>query len=481
MNKDEIENSKKNSGGKFPRIMIAAPGSGSGKTAVTCALMAAFLQEGLQVAACKCGPDYIDPMFHRKVLGVPSENLDLFFCKKDVMRELFIRHGETADLVVTEGVMGYYDGLSLDSDTASSYDVADTLDFPVLLLVPCKGRALSIIPLLLGMLSFRKESHISGILLNRCSAMLYPRMKEMIERELRQHGYEIPVVGYIPESPLFHLESRHLGLVLPNEIETIKQQLFEAGVLLKTTVDLKQILSISGRGKNFKQEQNDRERKAVRPKNPVRIAVAMDAAFCFYYDDNFRLLREMGCELLPFSPLKDRELPKAIDGLLLGGGYPELYAKELSKNDSMRKTLREEIQKGMPCIAECGGFLYLHEQLEGKDGNLYEMAGVIHGNGFSTGRLGRFGYIHLNAQKDHVFLKKEEELRGHEFHYWDSTDNGNDCLAVKPDGKRSWECVHMEGNLFAGFPHLHFYSNPSFAERFVEKCRSWKCRNREER
>ena len=149
---------------KIPRILIAAPGSGSGKTAVTCALMAAFLREGIQVAACKCGPDYIDPMFHREVLGIPSENLDLFFCEKAVMRELFVRHSANADLIITEGVMGYYDGLSLDSDAASSYAVADALHMPVLFLVPCRGTALSIVPLLLGMLAFRKNSHIKGII-----------------------------------------------------------------------------------------------------------------------------------------------------------------------------------------------------------------------------------------------------------------------------------------------------------------------------
>lgn len=470
--KRDVQDAKARSN-KIPRILIAAPGSGSGKTAVTCALMAAFLQEGIQVAACKCGPDYIDPMFHREVLGIPSENLDLFFCEKAVMRELFVLHSEHADLIITEGVMGYYDGLSLDSDAASSYAVADALDMPVLFLVPCRGTALSIVPLLLGMLAFRENSHIKGILLNRCSGMLYPRLKEMIERELSKHGYAIPVVGYIPEDPLFHLESRHLGLVLPEEIETIRRQLFAAGTLLKTTVDLEQIRSIAESGSVSEWEQRrEHVPGCVREEQiPVRIAVARDRAFCFYYEDNFQLLRKLGCELIPFSPLADTKLPKQIDGLLLGGGYPELYAETLSENERMRRSVREAIQNGLPCIAECGGFLYLQDSLEGKDKKQYEMAGVIRGNGIAVGRLKRFGYIHLKAQRDSVFLKQGEELRGHEFHYWDSTNNGSDCLAVKPDGKRSWECVHIEGNLWAGFPHLHFYSNPEVAKRFVELCR----------
>ena len=194
---------------QIPRIMIAGSSSGSGKTAITCAILSALKQKNIDVAACKCGPDYIDPMFHREVLQVPSENLDLFFSTKDSLQELFVKHGENRDIVVTEGVMGYYDGLALESDQASSYDVSRSLSMPTVLVVPCKGMALSVVPVILGMLEFRKDQQIKGIILNRISGMLYPRMKQLIESELKKRGYDIPVVGYVPEHEAFQLESRH--------------------------------------------------------------------------------------------------------------------------------------------------------------------------------------------------------------------------------------------------------------------------------
>lgn len=452
---------------KIPRIMIAAPASGSGKTTITCGIMEALKQKKQNIVACKCGPDYIDPMFHREVFGIPSENLDLFFCEQDILKHLFMRHATSADLTVVEGVMGYYDGLSLDADTASSYDVADKLDIPVILVVPCKGMALSVIPLILGMLEFRKDSHIRGILLNRISGMLYPRMKKMIEDELAERGYSIPVIGYVPEHELFSLESRHLGLVMPEEVEGLRQRLHKAGELLSETVDFDLLLEIAENAPEL--EGQISEQRSVSEK--VKIAVARDEAFCFYYQDNLELLKQLGCELLFFSPLHEEKVPDDAQGMLLGGGYPELYAKQLAANRKMCDSVKGKIQSGLPCIAECGGFLYLHEMLEGKDGNSYPMAGVIAGNAFRTDRLGRFGYLSLHAKADGAFLRKGEVLRGHEFHYWDSTENGTDCLAVKPQGKRSWKCVHMEGALFAGFPHIHFYSNPVFAKRFVRACR----------
>lgn len=491
---------------RVPRLLFAAAASGSGKTTITCGIMAALRQRKLRVAACKCGPDYIDPMFHREVLGVPSENLDLFFCAPETLKSLFLRHAEAAEITVAEGVMGYYDGMSLGSEAASSYEVAKTLGFPVILVVPCKGMALSVVPTILGMLEFRKDSHIRGILLNRISGMLYPRMKQMIEDELQKRGYSIPVVGYVPEQELFHLGSRHLGLVLPEEIENLRERMNRAGEELSGTVNLELLLEIareapkiSGEMQETKREASEIKRKAPGtaenapepagnapeisgempeakrevPEAGVRIAVARDEAFCFYYQDNLDLLRRLGCELVPFSPLRDACLPEGIHGLILGGGYPELYAKQLSENRSMCRAVRREIQNGLPCIAECGGFLYLHKELEGADGAEYEMAGVISGKAFRTGRLGRFGYIRLRAKEDSRYLQKGEELRGHEFHYWDSTANGGDCLAVKPEGTRSWDCVHMEEGLFAGFPHIHFYSNPGFAERFVSTCRKY--------
>lgn len=293
---------------QIPRIMIAGSSSGSGKTAITCAILSALKQKNIDVAACKCGPDYIDPMFHREVLQVPSENLDLFFSTKDSLQELFVKHGENRDIVVTEGVMGYYDGLALESDQASSYDVSRSLSMPTVLVVPCKGMALSVVPVILGMLEFRKDQQIKGIILNRISGMLYPRMKQLIESELKKRGYDIPVVGYVPEHEAFQLESRHLGLKLPEHIIHIQKKLHEAGELIKSTVDLEQILQIACQAPQIETViKNSLDEKSI-VKNRVRIGIARDEAFCFYYEENLRMLREKGCELVEFSPLVEKKI-----------------------------------------------------------------------------------------------------------------------------------------------------------------------------
>ena len=466
----------------IPGILLAAPASGSGKTAVSCALMEVFQRKGLAVKACKCGPDYIDPMFHREVLGVDSENLDLFFTDEDTLEKIYVHHGGGADLVITEGVMGYYDGMSLDSAKASSYHVARTLKLPVILVVSGRGAALSLAAVIKGMAEYRRDSGIQGILLNQISAGLYPRLKEMLERELKSMGHPIPVLGYIPRDPAFCFESRHLGLVTPEETEGLKEQIRKAGDILSETVDLEQIVRIAERAARERTDRcggRDRADSGKRSGGGTRIAVARDQAFCFYYKDNLELLEELGCSLIFFSPLSDRRLPEA-DGFILGGGYPELYAGNLSSNRGMRDSIRRATEKGVPCLAECGGFMYLHETLQDGNGREWPMAGVIRGKAFPTGRLSRFGYVEIgqnhNGKTDTTadsWLAPGEKIRGHEFHYWDSTDNGSSCTAARPDGKRSWNCIHAEKNLFAGFPHLYLPSCRKFAERFVRKCRNY--------
>ena len=296
--------------------------------------------------------------------------------------------------------------------------------------------------------------------------------------------HPIPVLGYIPRDPAFSFESRHLGLVTPEETDGLKEQIRKAGDILSETVDLDQILQIAESAVMQEGERTDRcggcdgpeSRKC--PDGPC-IAVARDRAFCFYYKDNLELLKELGCCLVFFSPLSDRQLPEA-DGIILGGGYPELYAGELSSNRSMSDSIRQAIEKGVPCLAECGGFLYLHETLQDENGREWPVAGIIRGKAFPTGRLSRFGYVEIGRNHGggpdtaaDSWLAPGEKIRGHEFHYWDSTDNGSSCTAAKPDGKRSWNCIHAEKNFFAGFPHLYLPSCREFAERFVGKCRNY--------
>lgn len=454
----------------IPGIMLAAPASGSGKTVAVCGLLEAWKQQKKEIRACKCGPDYIDPMFHQKVLGIESENLDLYFSDKQELREIYAAHGEGADLVLTEGVMGYYDGMNFGSTKGSAWETAGVLGLPVVLVIPCKGMASSVLALLKGFLEYRKESHVRGVILNHISPMLYPRMRAMLQEGLTEMGHaEVEVLGYLPDHDDLRLESRHLGLVMPHELAGLKEQMERAGKVIAETVDLDRLAAIA-EGALELPDPAEQHTKAYKTDGKVRLAVAKDAAFCFYYKENLRLLEEEGCELIPFSPLEDSSFPEHCHGLLLGGGYPELYGDLLEKNESMRHEIKEKIQSGLPCLAECGGFQYLQKRLQGADGTYYEMVGVLDSDSNRKGKLVRFGYVDIQAQQDGKYLLQGEHIRGHEFHYWDSSDNGNTCLAVKPDGKRNWSCIHMKESLFAGYPHLYYRSHPKFVSRFVETC-----------
>lgn len=453
---------------RIPRIMLAAPSSGSGKTLITCGILQALVNRGFRVASFKCGPDYIDPMFHSRVIGVKSGNLDTFFTDRETTRYLFGKHATEAEISVAEGVMGYYDGLGGISEEASSADVAAALEMPVVLVVNCRGMSMSVVPLIKGFLEYHSPSRIQGVILNQMPKALYPEMRDQIE-----HWLPVKVLGYVPKVEDLVLESRHLGLVMPGEIESLKEKLNRLAEVIEESIDLDALLALSWGASDFTYERPKHWR--LPEGKTVRIAVAEDEAFCFTYRDNLELLEDMGAELVSFSPLEDPSLPEQIDGLILSGGYPELHAKRLGENRSMRRAIYEAVKAGLPCIAECGGFLYLQQSLEGSDGQEYAMAGVIEARAYRTDRLGRFGYIEMEAKQDQLILKKGEKARGHEFHYWESEDCGDAIHAKKPLRKRSWDCVHGTETLYAGFPHLFFYSNPDVARNFIEKCEEYRC------
>lgn len=451
---------------KVPRIMITATSSGAGKTTLTLAVLAALQKRSRNPVAFKCGPDYIDPMFHREVMGIPSYNLDLFFTSEQVVRGLLCEHTHNHDIAVIEGVMGYYDGMGV-TDRASSYNIAEVTRTPAVLVVNAKGTALSLGAEINGFLNFRKPSLISGVILNSCSEALYSMLKEPLEAETG-----VKLLGYFPSLSDCRLESRHLGLVTAAEIGGIKEKIRRLGEQAEKSIDLDVLIEIAS--STCALEGSLLEIKSVCPTGPghagakrPRIAVARDRAFCFYYADNLNLLEQFGAELVPFSPLNDRALPPGTSAVYLGGGYPELYARTLSKNIDMLASIRSAAENGMPILAECGGFLYLHKNLEDDSGEKYPMAGVYDADGVKTPRLQRFGYIRLTADKDTLLCSEGNTIPAHEFHYWDSSQPGTACTARKPDG-RSWQCVISNKNVFAGFPHLYFYGNPSFAERFVQ-------------
>ena len=442
---------------RIPRILLAAGASGSGKTLITCGLLQALVNRNLTVTSFKCGPDYIDPMFHSRVIGAKSANLDTFFTSPEVTRYLLSENAANCEIAVMEGVMGYYDGVAGTTTQASAYDLASVTDTPAILIVNSKGMSMSLAAYIKGFAEYRKDSHIKGVILNQMSPMLYPRMKELLEKETG-----LSVLGYVPKVEDCVIESRHLGLVLPDEIPQLRERLQKLARILEDTLEIDEILKLAA---DAPEVQVAEPQISFHLEKPVRIGVAEDEAFCFYYKDNFRLLKSMGAELVTFSPMRDVHLPENLKGLILGGGYPELNAKELEANASMREDVRRVLNDGMPCLAECGGFMYLHDEMEAMDGNSYHMAGVISGRAYRTQRLNRFGYVTLTQKKEVFGMNDMGGIPAHEFHYFDSENCGDDFDAKKPQSHRKWNCIHGTDTMMA-----YFYGNPKVPEAFLRKC-----------
>lgn len=452
---------------KGARIMIAAPQSGSGKTLITCALLQALKEKNYYLESFKCGPDYIDPMFHKTVLGISSRNLDPFFTEDSITRMLLAKGQDSRDLAVIEGVMGLYDGLGGIREEASSYALAKATNTPIILTVNARGMGRSLLALLSGFLQYDTAHLIKGVILNQTPSSFASVLAKEIEET-----FHIPVVASFPVRDDVRIESRHLGLVMPYELEDIQSRLKIASQVLCENANIEQILEIAKSAPKLEYDVKSDIKQKLTEKT-IRIGVARDEAFCFYYEDNLDLLKSLGAKLIFFSPLHDDTLPKDLDGILFGGGYPELYLKELEENESMRNSVKSAIENKMPSLAECGGFMYLHDTIFDSEKKPYKMAGVIHACCMKKERLVRFGYLTLNSKTD-SFLQKGETIRGHEFHYYDSEDNGECAIAKKPVGTKSWECVHAGSDHWWGFAHLSYYSNPKFAEKFAEACRSYK-------
>ncbi|NLY46677.1 MAG: cobyrinate a,c-diamide synthase, partial [Tissierella sp.] len=339
---------------KFNRFMIAGTGSGCGKTTMICAVMKGLLNKGLKVNSFKSGPDYIDPMFHSKITGTKSRNLDMFLCGENVVKQLFAENSKDCDISIVEGVMGFYDGLGMDTTDYSSNDLSNKTNTPVVLVVNARGMALSLVALIKGFIEFN-ENQIKGILLNGVSPAMFPRYKEMIEKQL-----DIKVLGFMPNLPEAAIESRHLGLITADEIEDLRHKIDILGENAAKYIDLEALKEIASSSPEI-----EYEKISIEKVGSTRIAIAKDNAFCFYYEDNLDLLKKLGVELIPFSPLKDKSLPKDIDGIIIGGGYPELYTDKLSNNTSMLESIRAAYNNKLPIYAESGGFMYLGSTIEG--------------------------------------------------------------------------------------------------------------------
>lgn len=457
--------------------MITAASSGSGKTMITCGLLELFKRKGLNPLACKCGPDYIDGLFHKQVLELEGMNLDSYFEAPEELRDKYSRLSK-GHLPVVEGVMGYFDGLGGSTTRASSWEVAHILNLPAVLVVDARGASVSLAALIKGFLEFERPmgSQIKAVIFNRMSPMLYPRIRELVERETG-----IRAAGFVPELDFLKVGSRHLGLVLPEEIAGLREQMNRLGKCLEETIDWEFLAELGAEKEERDALEEENTEASCTAAFSFRLGIAMDEAFCFYYQDNLRLLERLGGELVYFSPIHDRSLPEQLDGLILGGGYPELYCEALSLNESMREAVKKAAEGGLPVLGECGGYLYLLEELEAEDGRIWPMTGVLKGKGYKKGKNSRFGYIGVEAEKDSLYLKPGEQIRGHEFHYWDCEvlEEEWGMRAKKPVGNRSWPCMRIKNQVMAGFPHLFYPSCPAFAARFAKACVRYK-RKRDE-
>ena len=444
------------------QFLLAAPRSGSGKTTMTCALLMALKRRGCAPCAFKSGPDYIDPMFHRAVLGVESRNLDLFFSAPETVRTLYAKGAAGHGAAVCEGAMGFYDGLGGVSDRASAWHLADTLGLPVLLVVEPKGQSLTLAAELKGLDSFRTPSHIAGILLNNCTARMHALLAPMLEEETG-----LPVLGFLPKLPEAVIGSRHLGLYTAAEVENLQQKLALLADAAEEHIDWPRLLALC------EKEPPALPEKAPQPSARVRIAVAQDEAFCFIYAETLEAFRDAGAEVVFFSPLRDTALPENIGGLYLPGGYPELHARELSENTSLLREIKRKIESGLPTAAECGGFLYLGQSLTDAEGQSWPMAGVLPGEAKDAGRLVRFGYAELSADSDSMLFRAGESFPIHEFHHWDSTANGAALAAKKPVGGAEWRCGSVNEHFYAGFPHLYWAGTP-LPQRFAAAAENYR-------
>ena len=444
------------------QFLLAAPRSGSGKTTMTCALLMALKRRGCAPCAFKSGPDYIDPMFHRAVLGVESRNLDLFFSAPETVRALYAKGAAGHGAAVCEGAMGFYDGLGGVSDRASAWHLADTLGLPVLLVVEPKGQSLTLAAELNGLVNFRTPSHIAGILLNNCTARMHALLAPMLEEETG-----LPVLGFLPKLPEAVIGSRHLGLYTAAEVENLQQKLALLADAAEEHIDWPRLLALC------EKEPPALPEKAPQPSVRVSIAVAQDEAFCFTYAETLEAFRDAGAEVVFFSPLRDTALPENIGGLYLPGGYPELHARELSENTSLLREIKRKIESGLPTAAECGGFLYLGQSLTDAEGQSWPMVGVLPGEAKDAGRLVRFGYAALSADSDSMLFRAGESFPIHEFHHWDSTANGTALAAKKPVGGAAWRCGSVNEHFYAGFPHLYWAGTP-LPQRFAAAAENYR-------
>jgi cobyrinic acid a,c-diamide synthase len=451
---------------EIPRLVIAGTHSGVGKTTVTTALIAALARRGLRVQPFKIGPDFIDPGFHSRACGRPSHNLDGWMLSRDANLEIFARASAGADIAIIEGVMGLFDGRDAASEKGSTAEMAKWLHAPVLLVADGSAMARSAAALLRGFECFDPDLDLAGVLWNRIGGKGHAD----ILREAVEAHCQAAALGFLPRTENISLPERHLGLVMAGEFLDAPR-LGEMADWIETGVDLDRLLKLSSdRAPSFEIPSLP---QPTTPPGPIaRIGLARDAAFCFYYQDNLDLLVESGAELVEFSPMTDAALPAGLDGLYLGGGYPEIHAARLAENRAMREAIYRFLASGAPVYAECGGFMYLTEAIVDTEGREYTMVGLFPARARMQERLAALAYIEAETLGDSLWLRAGERLCGHEFRYSQIDGMAPDigrCFRLHGSADSRLEGYKM-GSVLAGYAHLHFRSAPDFAKRFVRAC-----------
>ncbi|GEN34203.1 cobyrinate a,c-diamide synthase [Aneurinibacillus danicus] len=454
------------------RIIIAGTGSGAGKTTVTLGLMAALKRRGLTVQGFKCGPDYIDPAYHTAITGRPSRNLDSWMLKEDIVSSILVRASRDADISIIEGVMGLYDGKSPTEDTGSTAEISLLTKTPVVLVVNVHSMARSAAAVVKGFQMLNPNVSIVGVIANHAGSAGHGKLVgQAVEKECG-----VPLLGTLVRTPDVRIPERHLGLLPAVERGELEPLFDRLGEMVEQHIALDRLLELA-EAPLISAEENEVLLFPLekRSGSTVRIAIARDAAFNFYYPENLEMLEEAGAECIFFSPLAGEAVPEEADGLYIGGGFPEEFAAELAREERSRVSVRRAIEDGMPTFAECGGFMYLTEEIVTTDGESHPMVGVISGRTYMQTKRAALGYREVEGMEGNFLLPEGETARGHEFHY--STFEPSAELPPAYEAQSRFgskkEGVLLK-NMVAGYTHLHFASVPSLVERWVEACLAYR-------
>lgn len=450
------------------RLVIAGTGSGVGKTTCTIGIMAALQQKGYTVQGFKCGPDYIDPSYHTAVTGRVSRNLDSWMFEHRTVCEIVARASKGADISIIEGVMGFYDGKSPLENTGSTAEISMITESPVLLIVNCASMARSAAAIVKGFQTLATGPNIVGVIANQVGSVgHYNIVKAAIEQECA-----VPVLGYMKREQDIDIPSRHLGLIPAIERGELNPFFDRLATLISETIDVDQLYELAETTEIMDKSSGLFEQ---REDQGVCIAVAKDAAFNFYYQENLELLEAYGAKLTYFSPLQGEEIPSEADGLYIGGGFPEEFAAELARQERSKASIRTAITNGLPTLAECGGFMYLTESITNTAGARYPMVGLIPGKMTMQKKRAVLGYREIVGTEGNFLIDFDQQAKGHEFHY--STYERDEDLPYAYETKGRFgkkQEGYLTGNLVAGYTHIHFVSSPKLVERWITACVDYK-------